>query len=71
MIPSLITSIVFFQDYIDYKFYSFQNLNFLQMKYYYQFKAIISGSKAVGKKTILKQLDPQTDLKTIQLQDKI
>ncbi|CAD8188041.1 unnamed protein product [Paramecium pentaurelia] len=41
------------------------------MKYYYQFKAIISGSKAVGKKTILKQLDSQTDLKIVQLHDKM
>ncbi|CAD8071135.1 unnamed protein product [Paramecium sonneborni] len=41
------------------------------MKYYYQFKAIISGAKAVGKKTILKLLDSKTDLKTIQLHDKM
>ncbi|CAK58930.1 unnamed protein product (macronuclear) [Paramecium tetraurelia] len=41
------------------------------MKYYYQFKAIISGAKAVGKKTILKSLDSSTDLKTVQLHDKM
>ncbi|CAD8114212.1 unnamed protein product [Paramecium sonneborni] len=41
------------------------------MKYYYQFKAIITGAKAVGKKTILKSLDSNTDLRTIQLHDKI
>ncbi|CAD8189158.1 unnamed protein product [Paramecium pentaurelia] len=41
------------------------------MKYYYQFKAIISGAKGVGKKSILKSLDSSTDLKTVQLNDKM
>lgn len=35
------------------------------MKYYYQFKAIITGVKNVGKKSLLKALDPQVDGLTI------